>query len=60
MINYVREAMYEVYKNGELQQTRVGFLYSENSNVAEKVARLYADYPASEGYELKLAYDRKL
>lgn len=60
MISYVREAMYEVYKNGELQQTRVGFLYNENSNVAEKVALMYAEYPASEGYELKLAYDRKL
>lgn len=29
MVNYVRETMYEVYKNGELQQTRVGFVQRE-------------------------------
>lgn len=65
MMSGVKEIMFYVFKDGKALDRQVGFLYNTGdmnykNNKQEKLDRLMAEYPESEGYKLCVNYERTL
>lgn len=54
----MKEAMYQIWKDGKYTGRDVGILYMTESGFKAKERRLFQDYPVEEGYELKAKYKK--